>query len=385
MKKRFFATLLAAALIAGALPMTASAYNPYADLLDGPPELFTAEAVLAAYDPEIGGEFGLYNQNLIYHHIGEYFVGELTYGESIDYVVQGDGFEFSGYAKSVLSDGTVINGVVEYFSDGERISFVFPQEKVGKGLRFAVVVLVKVAQGEEESHVTICFNRGVYRTYSWEAGDVSFTNSPYKPTPRTASGPIEDIFYEEGDITRVKPNANLPGNEPAEQPSSWAAASVNAAIAGGLVPSVLQSKYTQPTTRVEYCALAVALYEKHSGEITERAKFSDTIDVNVEKMAALGVVNGVGDNKFDPDAKLTREQAAVMLSRLADALGKPLAAKDATFADNAKISSWAIEGVGQVQAAGIMSGVGDNTFAPKEPYTREQSIITMLRLWDAVK
>ena len=32
-----------------------------------------------------------------------------------------------------------------------------------------------------------------------------------------------------------------------------------------------------------------------------------------------------------------------------------------------------------------MSGVGDNTFAPQNPYTREQSIITILRLFNAMK
>jgi hypothetical protein len=40
---------------------------------------------------------------------------------------------------------------------------------------------------------------------------------------------------------------------------------------------------------------------------------------------------------------------------------------------------------GQMQATGIMGGVGNNTFAPKDPYTREQSIITIMRLYDVVK
>ena len=96
-------------------------------------------------------------------------------------------------------------------------------------------------------------------------------------------------------------------------------------------------------------------------------------------------MTGVGDNKFDPDAQLTREQAAVMLARLSDAIDKPFPVQAATFADNAQMSSWALESVGRVQAAGIMGGVGNNTFAPKDPYTREQSIITVMRMFDVVK
>jgi hypothetical protein len=169
----------------------------------------------------------------------------------------------------------------------------------------------------------------------------------------------------------------------ASTPTAWAQADVQAAIVAGIVPQALQSGYTAATTRAEFCALAVALYETATGaEIDGRVTFADTDDANVEKMAALGVVTGVGDNLFSPAAKLTREQAATMLARLAGALGKPLPAQTATFADSAGISGWALDAAGQVQAAGIMGGVGENTFAPRGDYTREQSIVTMKRLFD---
>ena len=71
-----------------------------------------------------------------------------------------------------------------------------------------------------------------------------------------------------------------------------------------------------------------------------------------------------------------------MLARLAYAIGQPLPTSAPTFADNNNISSWAIDSVGQIQAAGIMGGVGNNNFAPNGKYTREQSIITMLRLFE---
>jgi len=171
-----------------------------------------------------------------------------------------------------------------------------------------------------------------------------------------------------------------------EKPTAWAEEQVTAAISNNLVPQDLQAKYTQATTRAEFAALAVALYEQVTGkEITERQTFSDTTDINVQKAAAIGVVNGVGNNMFSPDTGLTREQAAVMLSRLADAIGKPLAQQAATFADNGSIATWAIEQVGQIQAAEIMGGVGNNTFSPQGAYTREQSIVTIMRLYDVVK
>ena len=198
----------------------------------------------------------------------------------------------------------------------------------------------------------------------------SLLQGAYKLKVNFANGHIVDEFIDTGST---------------DKPSTWATDEVNSAITAGLVPRSLMSKYTNQITRAEYCALAVMLYEKYTGlEITQRKTFGDTNDVNVQKMAAVGVVEGVGNNIFNPGGLLTREQAATMLSRLANALGKPLAKQIASFTDNNKIASWAIDGVGQVQAAGIMAGVGNNTFAPKNPYTREQSIITMIRLWNAI-
>jgi len=167
------------------------------------------------------------------------------------------------------------------------------------------------------------------------------------------------------------------------QPSSWAVDLVNTAIEADLVPLSLQTQFTQATTRAEFCALAVALYENVMGEIEGRKTFVDTDDENVEKMAAVGVVSGVDYNRFAPDDTLTREQAAVMLSRLAEAMGMRLYALYSSFDDNENISEWALREVGQIQFAGIMSGVGNNTFLPKGNYTREQSIITILRLFNA--
>ena len=175
------------------------------------------------------------------------------------------------------------------------------------------------------------------------------------------------------------------GEVPTEQPSPWAVEQVSAAIEAGLVPESLQSKYTQTATRAEFCALAVELYETVTGkEITQRATFSDTSDVNVQKMAGIGVINGIGGNKFNPNGELTREQAATILVRLADALGRPLPEGTAAFSDNASISSWALESVGRAKAGGIMDGIGNNTFSPQGAYTREQSIMTAYRLFETV-
>jgi hypothetical protein len=159
--------------------------------------------------------------------------------------------------------------------------------------------------------------------------------------------------------------------------SGWAEAEVGHALANGLVPRSLQASFDQAATRAEFCALAVTLYEKVRGEITGRVTFIDTNDVNVQKAAYIGVVTGVGDNRFNPNANVTREQAAVIIMNTCRAIGADVSNPPPSgFADMGSASSWAVDGINFVRANGIMQGTGNDNFSPSANYTREQSIIT---------
>jgi len=170
---------------------------------------------------------------------------------------------------------------------------------------------------------------------------------------------------------------------PNDLPSGWAHPLILDAMGHGLVPNHLLSSFTQATTRAEFAALATALYETVMGyEIVGRRQFADTNDVNVQKMGYIGVVLGIDDHNFAPNNPLTREQAATMLARLAGAVNQPLPAVAAAFNDNSTIAPWAIVQVGQMQGAGIMQGMDAGNFVPQGTYTREMSIVTILRLFN---
>ena len=179
--------------------------------------------------------------------------------------------------------------------------------------------------------------------------------------------------------------------------SEWAVESIARAHSYGLIPhglfaTPLFSDYILQITRAEFTALAVALYETITDEeITGRIYFNDTNDINVQKMGYLAVVTGVGNGYFNPNDTITREQAAVLLSRLSYAIQNHfnvifptpgLIPLTESFVDYDQIATWAAFAVAWNNGWGIMSGVGDNHFAPQGPYTREQSIITILRLYD---
>lgn len=250
-----------------------------------------------------------------------------------------------------------------------------------------------------------------------EGGSVTFVMTPYDPAAYHVSdiklngesvgtSDMVDNTYTISDIREnyrfeaifapgADPNAQPPQPtqqppvmEGPAQPAAWAAPLVNQAIAENLLPAELQGAYDQPITRREFCVLADALYTKVKGgmaSVDTSITFTDTADPAVLRMASAKVVNGVGEGKFDPDGQLTREQAATMLSRLAAALGKPLADSDPTFDDSGSVASWAKAAVGQMQQSGVMGGTGNNQFSPQLTYTREQSVVTMVRLYGMMK
>ena len=84
---------------------------------------------------------------------------------------------------------------------------------------------------------------------------------------------------------------------------------------------------------------------------------------------------------FSPEATITRQEAATMLYRLCKALDYQFPRQGASFADDGDIADWAREAVGAVAAAGIMNGVGDDLFDPQGLYTYEQSALTMVRVY----
>ncbi|MDQ0286883.1 hypothetical protein J2Z49_002000 [Desulfofundulus luciae] len=98
---------------------------------------------------------------------------------------------------------------------------------------------------------------------------------------------------------------------------------------------------------------------------------------DIEFMATKGYVAGVGDNKFAPEAIVTRAEFAAILARMAGLMAEPDGAK--RFNDVPQ-NAWYCGMVGAAAKAGLVRGTGEHSFAPNEPITREQMAAMMVRL-----
>ncbi len=172
--------------------------------------------------------------------------------------------------------------------------------------------------------------------------------------------------------------------------SDWARESIEKAIALGLVPENLQSNYTQNITRAEFCRLAVQTYMAKTGYTLQRdlqTPFTDVDDDYVTTAVILNIVSGVGDNKFNPNSNITRQEAAVMLNNLAEeAAVENNETKDEKYIDESYFATWAKSAIYSISSiksgeTTVMSGTEKNKFSPWMNYTREQAIATMYRLY----
>lgn len=106
--------------------------------------------------------------------------------------------------------------------------------------------------------------------------------------------------------------------------SPWAAEELAAAEAQGLTTPRCAHYRTYTVTRAQFADLAVNYLEATTGQTVVPAGsgvFTDTADDVVLKAYAAGVVQGMGDGTFAPDGPLTREQLATMLWRALETAG----------------------------------------------------------------
>lgn len=87
---------------------------------------------------------------------------------------------------------------------------------------------------------------------------------------------------------------------------------------------------------------------------------------------AAAIINGVSEQIFAPEAFITRQDMAVIVFRAAQCMKLELSGT-AAFSDENEISDYAKKAVSHLAGTGIVNGVGNGLFAPKDAVTRAQA------------
>jgi|GEM_PF-3384527 len=296
-------------------------------------------------------------------------------------------------AVSVTHDGTYAILEVEHFSDyvvyTEPNSTVRPSSGVSKPAQYTVTF--ESNGGSDVAAATVIENAVIA-----------------EPIAPTKDGFEFEGWYTDAELTQAYDFAakvaksftlyakwaeEASGEEPVVTfadvvEGAWYYDAVMAANEAGLMNGVSETEFA-PDAAVTR-AMFVTVLHRLSGDTmdTKDIAFSD---VSADSYYASAVawakrneiVNGVTENEFAPDSNITREQMATMLYRYAKAMGMDVAvgedAEVPAFSDTDSISEYAVDAIEWACANGIMGGNADGTIAPLANATRAELATVFVR------
>ena len=97
------------------------------------------------------------------------------------------------------------------------------------------------------------------------------------------------------------------------------------------------------------------------------------------------MVNGVGDGKFDPDGRVTREQIATILYRYAQQKSIDTSARGNTgaYPDAPEINAYASDAMRWAVGVGLING-SDGKLLPQGDATRAQVATLLMRFAETI-
>lgn len=206
----------------------------------------------------------------------------------------------------------------------------------------------------------------------------------------TINGIKETKYVTMSNKNRIYVDVVMPEIEESEEytwskASEWAEPELKEASKQNLIPEIFdEANLTKNITRKEFAHTVVKMYEKITGQKAvpiAKNPFTDTKDKEVLKAYNIGITNGTSDTTFSPDALITREQMATMMTRALTKAGKDTSRPESAklFADDSEFSGYAKDSIYYMSSIEIIKGVGENKFNAKGNASREQALAISIR------
>ena len=266
------------------------------------------------------------------------------------------------------------------------------------------ITLTDKAESETDgSSVTSTATDGTVITNSTSVSTGTLTQTIKRPDGSS----VEKVTTANGDVTinvkdaegtalvEVKLPAIAPAPEkdfsdvPAEH---WAEEAINEMAALGILNGVGSNRFDRKG-ELDRSMLATALFRLSNGQAGLSASFTDIpADTWYTDAVAwtnlVGVVKGYEDNTFKPEQSITREEVALMLYRYAALTGvhtNGFASRINSFADSSEIHDWAKDAMAWCVTYGILTGKTEDTLAPTATATREEVAVMLQRFVELMK
>ncbi|MBE7063367.1 MAG: S-layer homology domain-containing protein, partial [Ruminococcaceae bacterium] len=162
----------------------------------------------------------------------------------------------------------------------------------------------------------------------------------------------------------------------------WAREAIDSLYKEGIVNSQSPVSYApgKNITRGDFAMFLVRTLGLTADAVDNFADVSPTAEYAGELAVgrALGVLNGIGENRYNPEAQITRQEMMTIISRALklSAEGTEISA----YPDANLIADYAVEHVKAMIASGLVKGNADGTINPLGNTTRAEAAVVMQRL-----
>ncbi|MCK9479637.1 MAG: S-layer homology domain-containing protein [Firmicutes bacterium] len=207
-----------------------------------------------------------------------------------------------------------------------------------------------------------------------------------QPAKGSASKTGSQAAYPTISAQTENPPTEIPSHPPYEQPEfadiagvPWAIEGIEYLASKGVINGVEENlfKPDDNITREQFIKMLIL-------GLNLSVSAPDVTFQDVEKDAwyypyiaaayNLGITKGISDDDFGVGMNMSRQEMAVFIYRAAQIAQIQLSQsyEQAPFYDSEHIEPYAFEAVDKMRQAGIVNGVGDNRFAPKDYCSRAQ-------------
>ncbi len=169
----------------------------------------------------------------------------------------------------------------------------------------------------------------------------------------------------------------------------WAKDQIEVLASKGILKGITENQYSPQTdiTRADFLYFLVrtldvkATIDENFQDIDSRGYYYEEIAIAKE----LGITKGVGNNRFNPDANITRQDMMVLTERALRML-KMIEVQGAAsdlkaFSDKSLIASYAVESTAALVEDGLIIGSGDR-IDPLGNTTRAEAAVFLYRIYN---
>ncbi len=326
-------------------------------------------------------------------------------GDSWEEVVRDgleDPFNYGARTFTICNDELYVGTANPYY--GAQLWKVENQPSYTVTVKYGKADLNEAKEGDIVTITTDKRSGYTFKKWEVQSGDLELMDETAKET--TFIMPAEDVTIEatftkkdSDDDSSVIPEEEKEHECPSKDftdfdPDAWYHEAVDYVVANGLMNGVDNNKFDPNGTTTRAMIVTILYRLEGNPAITKESPFDDVAEGQWYTDAVIwanenGIVEGYGGGKFGPTNDITREQFAAILYRYAQFKGYDVSVGEDTnvlsFNDAFDISDWAMPAIQWACGAGLMQGDNQGNLLPGDSTTRAQAAALIMRFIENVK